>query len=90
MEKTQDSRENPCGLLDGHIHAVYISICQQRGGGETPPSAESFQEKVKHFLLHVLRSLSVYTCRKAGGGGERERVLTYQKKKPKPSSLKQS
>lgn len=85
MEKTQDSRENPCGLLDGHIHAVYISICQQRGGGETPPSAESFQEKVKHFLLHVLRSLSVYTCRKAEGG-EKE----YLQKKPKPSSLKQS
>lgn len=74
VEKTQDSRENPRGLLDGHMYAVYISVCQQRGGGETPPSAESFQEKVKHFLLHAFRSLSVYTCRKAGSGvGGREK-----------------
>lgn len=83
MEKTQDSRENPCGLLDGHMHGVYISVCQQRGGGETPPSAEGFQEKVKHFLLHALRSLSVYTCREVGGeeeGGKRERALTKKAK----------
>lgn len=72
MEKTQDSRENPCGLLGGHKHAVYISVCQQRGGGETPLLAESFQEKAKHFLLHALRSLSVYTCKEAEVGKEEE------------------
>lgn len=81
MEKTQDSRENPRGLLDGHMHAVYISICQQCGGGETPPSAESFQEKVKHFLLHSLRSLSVYTCSRGVEGRDGERVLAKNKKK---------
>lgn len=88
VEKTQDSRENPCGLLARHMHSVYISVCQQRGGGETPPSAKGFQEKVKHFLLHVLRSLSVYTCREAGGRKRAGREKEYSPKRP--SRLKQS
>lgn len=49
VEKTQDSRENPCGLSGGHMCAVYISVCQQRGGGETPPLQRAFRKK-KHFL----------------------------------------
>lgn len=85
VEKTQDSRENPRGLLDGRMHGVYISICQQRGGGETPPSAHGFQEKVKHFLLHARRSLSVCTCGEAGGrkgeGREKEKELLTIKAK---------
>lgn len=83
VEKTQDSRENPRGLLDGRIQGVYISICQQRGGGETPPSAQGFQEKVKHFLLHACRSLSVCTCGEAAGrkGEGREKELLTKKAK---------
>lgn len=90
VEKTQDSRENPCGLLDGHIHGVYISVCQQRGGGETPPSAQGFQEKVKHFLLHTLRSLSVYTCREARGRKGEGREKEKEHSPERPSRLKQS
>lgn len=88
VEKTQDSRENPCGLLARHRHGVYISVCQQRGGGETPPSAKGFQEKVKRFLLHALRSLSVYTRREAGGRKGEGREKEHSPKRP--SRLKQS
>lgn len=85
VEKTQDSRENPCGLLARHMHDVYISVCHQRGGGETPPSAKGFQEKSKAFFSCMLSDncLCILAERRGeeeGEKAERERVLTEKAK----------